>query len=406
MIRTLRYKFVLVLMCFITVMLCVILGLVYFFTKANLEDKSISMMQTIGNEPYQAEWARPPGTETDLEVNLPFFVVEVDLSGELLTSDNGYYDLSDLESLQELVNQVLASPRTIGVLSDYNLRYYQTDTGFGVRLVFSDISNERATLSSLLRNCILIGIIAFLIFLGVSILLSGWVVRPVEQAWSQQKQFVADASHELKTPLTVIMTNAELAESGKEDPEKQPFLDNILLMCRQMKILIEQMLELARADSAVVIGGQSQPVDFGRLVSDAVLPFEPVFFENENPLTVSVEEPVMVKGDEQSLQKVIEILLDNAAKYTKETGKISVTLKKYGAGHCLLTVADEGEPLSSEELKDIFKRFYRTDKARSRNGSFGLGLSIAEGIVLQHKGKIWAESKNEVNSFYVLLPVE
>ncbi len=420
MIRKLRYKFVLVLMSFITVMLCVILGMVYYFTKANLEERNIGMMQTIGNEPYQFEWTSVLGEETNPEINMPFFVVEVDLNGELQTSNNGYYDLSDLESLEAIVSEALASPRQIGVLSDYHLRYYQVETDFSIRIVFSDISNELATLNSLLRSCIVIGILAFLAFLGVSIVLSAWVVRPAQQAWEQQKQFVADASHELKTPLTVIMTNAELARGEVENtrgdflenyPEKREnlcsqdmFLDNILLMSGQMKTLIEQMLELARSDSDAVVKGEKRTVELDRLVSDAVLPFEPVFFEHENPLTVSVEEPVRVKGDEQALKKLVEILLDNAAKYTKENGAVRVTLKKYGAGHCLLTVANEGEALMPDELIDIFKRFYRTDKARSRNGSFGLGLSIAESIVTQHKGKIWAESKNGVNSFYVLLP--
>ena len=175
-------------------------------------------------------------------------------------------------------------------------------------------------------------------------------------------------------------------------------------MSKQMRRLIEQMLELARTDS-IQKKPDLRPVDYSKLVYDAVLPFEPVFFEKGLELITDIEADIRVKGAESQLRQIVEILLDNAGKYGKAFGMVWITLKKQGKRHCVLTAANEGEAIPPEELKHIFKRFYRADKARSRNGSFGLGLSIAENIVMQHKGKIWAESKNGINSFHIKLPV-
>lgn len=400
MIKKLRLKFVIVNMGIVTIMLCVILGLIFHFTRSSLENENISMMRNIAERPFQLGMPGAPGKE----VRLPYFKIQVGPGGERITTDSGYYDLSDDDFLDGLINITFSSVKTFGVIPEYKLRYYRVDTPFQKCIVFSDISSEITTLNNLTENCILIGSLSFFLFLGVSILLSRWAVRPVEQAWKQQRQFVADASHELKTPLTVIMTNAQLAQSREFDEDnRNKFLDSIVTMSQQMKGLIEQLLELAKADGAEK-KESFYKLDFGKMVTNAVLTFEPVFFENGIALHSQIDDNIKMEGNETKLRQAVEILLDNAVKYTREGGKAWVSLQKRGGSHCLLTVSDEGDPLSEEELTDIFKRFYRVDQARSRTGSFGLGLSIAESIVAMHKGKIWAESKNGINSFSILLP--
>jgi len=381
-------------------LLSVILGLVYYFTKANLEAESITMMQNIAREPFRLE--NP--NELVEDVRLPYFIVQLGLRGELLATGGGYYDLSDKEFLDDLINVVSRSPKTFAVIEEYNLRYYRVDTPRNYYLVFSDISSERATLNNMMKTCFIIGGLSFFMFLGISIQLSKWAVKPVDLAWKQQRQFVADASHELKTPLTVIITNAELAQSPEYDDEsRHRFLSSILTMSRQMRSLIEKMLELARADDSDS-KRNFDIVDFSRLVSNALLPFEPVFFEKGLKMETRLDKNIKVLGEESQLCQVVDVLLDNAQKYSKDGGTTWVTLKKTGKKRCLLAVANEGEGISPEEAKNIFKRFYRGDKARSRTGSFGLGLSIAESIVTGHRGKIWVESSNEINCFYVELP--
>ncbi|WP_300296781.1 cell wall metabolism sensor histidine kinase WalK [uncultured Intestinimonas sp.] len=400
MIQRLRFKFVLVNMGIVTILLCTILGLVFYFTSAQLEMESIRMMEDIASRPFQLDAPGEPGPD----VRLPFFTLQVGPHGELMSADGGYYDLSDGDLLSGLVATAAASPQRLGVISEYELRYYRVDAPASQRLVFADISSERATLEGLRTTCLLIGGLSFFAFLWVSILLSKWAVRPVELAWKQQRRFVAAASHELKTPLTVIMTNAELLAAPELREEKrEKSLSSILAMSRQMRGLIEQMLELARTDSPEA-AALFRPVDLSRLVSQAVLPFESLFFERGLSLDAQVEEGIGVTGEETQLRRVVEILLDNAQKYAKPGGSAAVVLRRRGRGRCVLSVSDEGDPIPPEERRQIFQRFYRADPARSRDGSFGLGLSIAEGIVKQHRGRIWAESRDGRNIFSVELP--
>lgn len=285
------------------------------------------------------------------------------------------------------------------------MRFYRVVTPKIQRIVFADISSELKTLHNLIESCVFIGAISFVIFLGISILLAHWTVRPVDRAWRQQRQFVADASHELKTPLTVIMTNAELLQSTDYDTESRTrFAGNILTMSQQMRSLVEGLLDLARFDNGQRHMAFSRQ-DFSKLVSDAVLPFEPVFYEKGLRLSTEVEDGIALYGSAQHLRQLVEILLDNAQKYSAEQGETKVQLRKQGRNHCLLAISNPGTELTKADLKNIFKRFYRVDQARSRTGSFGLGLSIAQSITQEHRGKIWAESVGGRNIFYVQLPV-
>lgn len=399
MIRKLQVKFVIINMAIVTVMLCIIFGLVYNTTKTNLETQSISMMKTIAADPFRL--GRPNEQSPDLR--LPYFTLQLGIKGELISTGGGYYDLSDRDFLKDLIDESVGSRRETGIVEQHGLRFCRVSTPRGTVLVFSDMSSETNTLDHLVRNCLIIGILSFLGFLVVSIFLSRWAVKPVAAAWQQQKQFVADASHELKTPLTVIMTNAELLQTDEyEEQERKNFSQSILTMSQQMKTLVEKLLELARSD-AEQTKQQMKPVDLSKLILDTAISFEGVFIERGLTVESEVESGITVNGSEPMLQQIADILLDNAQKYSSPGGETTVRLYSSGYGKCRLTVSNPGKEIPPEDLKRIFQRFYRMDKARSRDGSFGLGLSIAESIVAQHKGSIWAESKDGMNIFIVEL---
>ena len=170
-----------------------------------------------------------------------------------------------------------------------------------------------------------------------------------------------------------------------------------------MRSLVENMLEMARVDNGTV-KMNFDIVDFSQLVSDAALSFQLLYEEKGMGLRCAVPDGISINGSEQHLYQVLDVLLDNALKYSAPKGIVSVNLATTGR-NCVLSVASPGEPIPKEDLKNIFKRFYRADKARAMNGSYGLGLSIAESIVEAHKGKIWAESGNGYNTFFVQLPL-
>ena len=398
MIRKLRIKFVCINMLIVTLMLCLIFGLVYHFTKTNLEEDSIAMMESIASDPMQQ--SMPGGS--DSELRLPYFSLELGRDGEILQTGGGFFDLSDDAMLEDVVSAVKESGQSEGVLKEYSLRYCETYTPNGHYIIFADMTSEESTINNLMNTCILIGIGSFIIFLGISLLLSKWAVKPVEQAWKQQRQFVADASHELKTPLTVILTNATmLQEKEREEEDPTPFASNIVTMSEQMKELIESLLTLAKVDNGIPKAEQVK-LNFSSLVEDSILPFEALFYENNLEIQTKIEENLFVKGSESRLRQVMEVFLDNAHKYAPAGSTVEVSLRRTG-GHCLLSVSNPGEPMSKEQLQLIFKRFYRLDESHHREGSYGLGLSIAEGIVQEHHGKIWAESENGLITFYVKL---
>lgn len=402
MLRKLRIKFVCVNMLIAVMMLLVIFGLVYHFTSTNLENQSIGMMQSLAEDPFRIG---APGELMD-DIQLPYFVLQLGRSGNLIAVGGGYYDLSDEEFLIEMIEASMASGERIGIIEEYNLRYYRVVNPMNQRIVFADISSERATLKSLMETCALTGLLSCAVFFGISLLLARWAVKPVDNAWRQQKQFVADASHELKTPLTVIMANAQMLEQPEYDEsQRRQFVSSILAMSKQMRSLVENMLELARADS-----GQTRrdfkELDYSKLVADSILPFEPVFFEKDLKLETRVEREIRLVGQEAQLKQLTEILLDNAGKYCLPEGTVTLTLQHQGRSHCLLTVSNPAPEMSREDCKNVFKRFYRADKARGRDGGYGLGLSIAESTVKGHGGKISCDYAGGIISFNITLPVK
>lgn len=400
MIKRLRVKFVCINMAIVTAMLYAIFALIISFMGAGMEIQSRNMMQSIMNSTSRPSWR----LEDRKEMWRPHFVVHIGSRGEILAIDSGYFDQMEESTVRSLTAMALAEPEEAGMLRDQGLRFQKKASLAGQTIVFMDMSVEINTMENLVKSCVVISIFSFLIFLVISFLLARWAVKPVEKAWNQQRQFVADASHELKTPLTVIMTNAELLQSpeyGEQDRKR--FAGSILTMSHQMRGLVESLLELARLDNAAARMTFSE-TDFSELVSDGLLPFEPVYFEKGLLLESNVEEGLRVKGSPAHLRQVLDILLDNGAKYSSPGGLVTVALSRQGS-HCLLSVASPGEAISREDLKNIFKRFYRIDKARTMNHSYGLGLSIADSIVKEHGGRLWAESREGINTFFLQLTV-
>ena len=401
MLNRLKVKFVCIIMSIATILLIVILGLVVHFTNKNLEIQSIQMMQTIANKPFHPNRPNIPPTD----VVFPYFLVQMNTNGDLIVTSNGHNDLSDEEVLQDIVNAALSSNQQVGVLEKYQLRFLKNPNPITHGFIFADISLEKSTMNQLIKTCVMIGILCFVVLLFLSFWLAHWAVKPMNAAWIQQKQFVADASHELKTPLTVILTNAELLQQASyTQAEQSQFTSSILTMSKQMRGLVENLLDLARVDNGIEKTSFTL-TNFSQLVSDSVLPFEPLYYEKNLDLFCQVDEGLSINGSQSHLQQVLDILLDNAMKYSTPQTKVDLKLKRQGQS-CLFSITNYGEHISSKDLKDIFKRFYRIDKARSMNHSYGLGLSIAEKIVHEHKGNIWAESNHGIITFYVQLPVQ
>ncbi len=406
MIRKLRLKFVAVCMALVTAVLAAVCFSVYASLRGNVEALSRQVLHRV----IQEDGRRP---EFGVEIGgdkllLPYFTVSVWPGGggnyTAYVTGGTYADLEDTAELASILQDCLNRKEPEGMISGYNLRYFRQDNGLYLRLAFVDMSMERAMLREMMGSYLVIALGAFLLLLGVSVILARWATRPVERAWKQQRQFLSDASHELKTPLTVILSNAELLSALPLEERPARWTDNILSESRLMKRLVEEMLTLARADNLTQLPVLSE-VSLSDAAEDCALAFEPVAFEAGKPLEYTVAEDIAVLGDRDRLGRLISILLDNAIKYGAEGGTITLSLEKADRQACL-TVSNPGEPIPAEQLPKLFERFYRADASRGEQSGFGLGLSIAAVVAQEHKGALRAESDETSTRFIFTMPLK
>ncbi len=406
MLKKLRRRFVIVAMTLITsVLLLVFFALILFNYQRFSEDTQQALERVL---------RLPPGENvTGPEIGLPgerepgfdalAFSVYLDSDGNVLGVSKGGVSVSD-ETLETAVQLALAAENPTGVLTGLSLRYLKRSDSMGIRIAFADTSREMENMRNLVLSSLAVGLSGWAAFLVITLFLSRQIIRPGERAWAQQRRFVADASHELKTPLTVILANVDLLLLHKNEPlcDHIQWLVNSREEAVKMKGLVEDMLFLARSDS-----GREQPVladvNFSDIVTSCLLSFEPVAFEHNVALESEVEPELHIKGDGVQLYRLIAILADNAVKYAGDGGRVMITLSLSG-GHPLLRVQNTGETIPSEDIPNVFDRFYCADQSRnSDRGGYGLGLSIAKEIAEQHRAKIeLSSSRDHLTVFQVL----
>ena len=395
MIRHLRWKVVATNMLLISLVLLAVFAAVVLISRANYrESVQQQLYQALESGDYGS---RQPGAE-----GIPCFVAEVYASGMARVAGNSYYDLSDQSQLAAIVTEALAQEEDTGLLADFHLRYLRK-TGYTSTLIaFTDTTLESTTMRSMAAVCSLAGSAALLVLFLCSYLLSGVVTRPVGAAWAQQEQFLSDASHELKTPLTVILSSAELLNQSAL-PEQAAYIDNIREESRRMKLLVEDMLTLSRAQRSA--GSlPEQTADLSEAAVTAALRFEPVAFEAGKRLEYDIAPSLPVRGDGAKLGQALAALLDNAVKYSDSGTDIRLTAEKQGR-FAVVAVADSGPDIPADKLPHIFDRFYRADEARTDGDSFGLGLPIAKAIIDAHRGTLRCESGGGVTRFIITLPL-
>ena len=410
MIRKLRLKFVAICMLLVTAVLAVVLLVNFISLKQNVERLSSQVLHRVMEEPSSPigpSWRGPPEIGIDIggeRVMLPYFTANIWSSNTAYITGGTYANLEDTEMLSAIIEDCLARAEDEGTLSNYRLRYLRRNNALYQKVAFVDMSMELAMLRQAMSSSLLIAAAALLLLLLVSVLLSFWATRPVEKAWKQQRQFLSDASHELKTPLTVILSNAELLD-GAVLPEKPArWTDNIRSESLRMKALVEEMLTLARADNAVQTAVMAN-LSLSDAAQNCALAFEPVAFEAGKRLEYHIQEGVSVLGDEDRLRRLISILLDNAIKYGAAGGTVTLTLACTDR-LAQLVVSNPGDPIPAKHLSRLFECFYRADDSRGEQSGFGLGLPIALTIAAEHRGTLKAESDATSTRFIFTMPLQ
>lgn len=277
----------------------------------------------------------------------------------------------------------------------------------GYAAAFTDIQAEHTILRNLILILFLVGLVALTAAFLISLFSANRSIRPVEESYNKQKQFVADASHELKTPLTTINTNVDVLLSHTDSTigEERKWLEYIKTESERMTKLTNDLLYLAKLDHNDGDVMMSR-VSFSEAAESVILLMEAVIFENNVNLTYEILPDLYVNGSAEQLKQLVMILLDNAVKYTPKSGDIKITLAR-DSSDAVFTICNTGEGISDEAQKQIFERFYREDKSRAReSGGYGLGLAIARAITAACKGSIRVHSKkNEYTEFTVKIPL-
>ena len=338
--------------------------------------------------------AQPPYWEIiteETKFSTRFFTVWLDPDQEITDINIDSIASITEEDVERYAEKVCKKGETRGWISDY--RYKATDTGDGITIVFVNGSMYKNMENRLLFTALLVLLGSAALILMLMIVISKWAVRPVAESYEKQRQFITDANHELKTPLTLILSNLDIVES---ELGKNEWLDDIRSEGERMGLLITQMVTLSRMDESDASLVQTE-FNLSSAVADTVSEFQSLVEDRRHILRSSIAPGIIYHGDESMIRRLTAILLDNAVKYCDAGGTIqlSLTCRRYP----VLTVENTYKEVDHLELNRLFDRFYRADKARTFSGSFGIGLSIAQSIVKSHKGTISAYKKDNIIGF-------
>lgn len=327
--------------------------------------------------------------------------------GELKDVEQSHLSLSDdtLDSLAAQIEIIGDQSGGTAELSGVKYRYLGVRKRGGAWVAVAECTQEMTVLHTIKYRLPIFGALGALLLLPICLLLSHWASKPIETAWEKQNDFVSDATHELKTPLTVIATNTDAVLSNPDATieSQERWLDSIQSQTTRMAGLVGDLLFLAKIDAGE-IHLDAEELQISELIEGMCMERETDLFEAGRTIDYEMTPSLVYRGDRKRIEQMMNALLDNAAQYTPEGGSIRVVVNRDRKLRLRIVVSNTGEPISQDDLGKIFDRFYRADPSRARDtGGYGLGLCVARSIAELHGGTIEASSGNGVNVFTVLL---
>lgn len=285
-------------------------------------------------------------------------------------------------------------------INNLYLKNYSYNYKTNKYLIILDNSIVQKRLVSNLTTSLLVLFIFEIITFFVSKILSNWITKPALDSYNKQKNFIADASHELKTPLSIIMASADALESDKDEKK---WLENIKSESERMSTLITSLLDLSKLENDLDRKTIYSKNNLSKIIVKSVLTFESIAFENKIKLETNVEDDIYFECNLNEISELMSILLDNAIKHSRKNSKVIINLYKEKK-EINIEVINKGDEIPKEECEKIFERFYRLDKSRNRSSNrYGLGLAIAKAIVSKYNGNISAFSSGGFTTFKVIL---
>ena len=331
-----------------------------------------------------------------LFMDLSVYVVSIDDKNNILSVINYTAGGLKYDEIMDLTKKYLSN-KNVNNIENLYLNKYIYYLSKNNQLIILDNSLINAKLLSSLNLSIILFIFFEIIIIYFSHYLTKWLVKPVEESFIKQKRFICDASHELKTPLSVVMASADMLD---ENPNETKWLNNIKSESERMNKLVINLLELAKSED-LNEKEVFNNINLSKLIETSVLSFESLAFENGIKLTYLIEENVMFNCNSDRIRELLGILLDNAIKHTIDNEDVNVKMFK-DKDYIIIEVINKGKEIDKKDREKIFERFYRADESRNRNDNrYGLGLSIAKNIVTNHKGKISVNCADGYTTFKV-----
>ena len=423
MFNKLRNKFLMLSMTIISILMLAAFSVIYLLTYNYAREENQTRLDRVADIPIGAPMDMSQGRTTGpndsyniISISTDFsmsFTLLLDNSGRMINGIT-YINLSDEDYLEaanivwqagrdgdsislagrKWLYRMSAIPRTTTYLV-YNqgAPFFLDVDESRYQITFLDITDSSKMLSQLLMTFLFIGLGVLIIIFLVSYSFANRAILPIAEAWDRQKQFVADASHELRTPLAIINANSDVLLANKEESvvSQEKWIEYIRSQTDRMNKLVDDLLCLAQVEEKIS-DSICSPFDMGNMINDAMLSMEAVIYEKGISLSRNIEPAVIINSDYERLKQVVMILLDNAVKYTEASGNIEIMLERKRQ-QLVFSIKNSGTGVPADELLRLFDRFYRADKARSREtGGYGLGLSIAKAIIEGLGGRIGADS--------------
>lgn len=389
-LRNKVYVTILFILTIFQIVFCLFFNVSIYKKEKDTLDNNIKMLSSIDDDTYQ--------NENNIFLDYNVYTVLLTDNNEMLGIISHNYNTKVDNNIIKIAKMIIRTKDIKKVNNLYFDRYlYYFKDGSYITIIDNYKHQQKLILS--LEVSILIFLFFEVIVLYLSKLITDYIIEPAYESYNKQKEFIEDASHELKTPLSVILASCEAYETFKD----KKYLDTIKDETLKMNKLVCDLLDLSKLEDDDVKKTFTN-INLSKLVTKQILTFEPLAFEKNITFEDLVQDNINIYCNSEDIQSLIEIIIDNAISHSYKNNKITVSLNSL-KDNVTLKITNAGEPIKKEEEDKIFERFYRSDKSRNRNKSrYGLGLAIAKRIVLNHNGSIKASSKNGFTTFTIILP--
>ena len=402
MIKKLQKQFVIITVLSVSLVLLFLFATVNFVNYTNTVERIDGILQSIvsssnvltetenqlnSDVPLNTDQPRPPLVPDPHKKNVNrSFTVLLDTEGNIKEIDLTSYSVLSKEEALQIVSAAQSDANEKGFVGDY--RYMLSETKNGTKLSIMDCSFELEAINSFFLTSITVLITGILLVFVLVLLMMKPALKPIAESYEKQKRFITDASHELKTPLTIISTNTDLIEMESGESK---WTANTHKQVARLLSLTNDLVTLSRIDENSEAIPMSN-ISLSDIANEAANGFDLSFSAQGKTFETHIKDGITIKGNRNDIEQMMNLLIDNALKYSNEKGKVEMTVETVNK-KAKITLRNTVENIEKGEHNEFFERFYRADKSRnSETGGHGIGLSIAKATVVAHKGKIYAES--------------